>query len=155
MRNRRGVVLPGAIVLCTILLIVSMTVSFLVINNATSNQIETMLDNRRIDFETGYYQFVKDDGALDPEKPAYATGYVWAEYDGADDIKAIAAYSKAGSLLFYAVYDFGAADTLLAYQDDVLYVYESEGHRYLGGIVEEIILATPESSSEQTEEVPL
>lgn len=154
MRNRRGVVLPGAIVLCTILLIVSMTVSFLVINNATGDRIETVLDNRRIDFETGYYQFVKDRGTLNSEKEAYAATYVWAEYDGANGIKAIAAYSKAGTLLFYAVYDFGEANTLLAYQDGPLYVYESEGHRYLGGIVEEIIPAEPESISPQIEEVP-
>ena len=133
MKKRKGAALPGAIMLCIMLLAVSVTVSFLVVQSALSRRIESLQSGHRLEFETAYRYFIEHDGAA-PTDTTLAFRY---RAVGTGDQKALIGSTIGGEMRFYAIYDFSGEGKTLAYQTSDFYIYHNEldGKDYLGGIL--------------------
>ena len=131
MKLRKAAALPGAIIICMLLLVISVTVCAFVIRNATNTTINNMLDQRALDFADYFNKFKQTgDTSLITQ-----TKYTLKVYDGENNVKALTAKEKAtDSLLFYGIYDFTNEKTL-AYQTSSFYIEEIAGTSYLAGIV--------------------
>lgn len=136
MRKRKGAALPGAVILCTFLLIVSFTVSYIVIETISLSQYQKIVQSHNLIYQTAHNEFVKNNGALPTD-----TTFNWEVYEKEEDtnVKALAAYHKASDELeFYSIYDF-EHDELLAYQTSSFYITTTtvgeQTTKYLGGIV--------------------
>lgn len=136
MRKRKGAALPGAIILCTFLLIVSFGVSYMVVETITLSQLSKIEDDNHLIFSKSYNEFVASDGLLPSD-----TTFNWATYynDGEPTVKALVASSKANNeMKFYTIYDFTNNKTI-AYQTDEFYITsEIVGNKttyYLAGLI--------------------
>ena len=131
MKLRKAAALPGAIMICTLLLIISVTISAFVIQNATTTIVNNANDKKLSDFVDSFNKF-KQTGDTSLISSAR---YTYKVYDGENQIKALTASEKASeTLVFYAIYDFDSGDTL-AYQTSDFYIEEKAGINYLAGIV--------------------
>ena len=130
MRKRKGAALPGAIMICTFLLVVTFGVAFLVVHSATQRQVASVESSYRLEFENAYRYFLthsEDMSGFESKTFNYSTlkeGHV----------KAVLAKNKAGSLRFYAIRDFDTKKTL-AYQTSDFYISVKDGKSYLGGML--------------------
>ena len=131
MKLRKAAALPGAIMICTLLLIISVTISAFVIQNATTTIVNNANDKKLSDFVDSFNKFKQTgDTSL-----ISSTRYTYKVYDGENQIKALTASEKASeTLVFYAIYDFDSGDTL-AYQTSDFYIEDKAGIKYLAGIV--------------------
>ena len=135
MRKQKGIALPGAIALSSIMLIVSVTVAAVVIAVIGVANARTKTLENDLDFLTAHELFVK--GTFDPE--TYNDGkYKYEVYPytkGGTEYKALVAKNKvSGEIRYYSVYDF-THRKVMAYQTTNLYITEDEDNMYLGGIV--------------------
>jgi len=131
MRKKRGAALPGAIMLGSLIVFISMGIALILLETSSYNALVRTQDDVQIFFAESFNDF-KDDGSL-PKENEYFT---WKIYEKpATDIKALTAYYKSGNgIAFYAIYDFDL-DKTLAYQTGSMYITMEGGTQYLGGIV--------------------
>ena len=130
MRNRKGAALPGAILICTFLMVVTFSVAYLVVHSATIKQIEGIQGDQHLEFESAYRHFKANNGdmsAFSSDSFVYST-----LADG--NVKAVIAKNKGAQMRFYAIHDFSSGKTL-AYQTEDFYITVKEGHSYLGGLL--------------------
>ena len=136
MKMRKGAALPGAVALCSILLIVSVAVAGTVVSIVSTNLARRTKSANELEFLNSHEQFVNNDG-----DPSAITGtkYTYRVYDFDEipgkEIKALVAYVKdTETIKYYSIYDFTNYETL-AYQTNNLYIYNDENYIYLGGLV--------------------
>lgn len=129
MKRRKGYALPTAILLCSFLLLVSISVGTILFANTANNRIANQRATYDLIFSKAHNQFINGQEITN-------TTFTWEIYEKDDDanVKALAAYSKADALWFYSIYDFTNHETL-AYQTKTFYITEFGGNQYLGGIV--------------------
>lgn len=127
MKKRKGAALPLAVILCSFLLIVSFMISAFVLDASSYNTVSSVRDDRLFIFNEANLRFIAGEEITD-------TLYNWEIYDGEDNIKALAAYSKNDTLSFASIYDFDH-DKQLLYQTSNIYITTVGEDRYLGGIV--------------------
>lgn len=132
MRKRRAAALPGAIAICTLLLIISLTVTTVIFSIVATNKIKAVNIDNNLYYLTYHNEFIDNNG----DKSSFPTDKVnWETYNDGD-IKVLVAKSKiTNSLLFYSVYDFDQ-NKVLAYQTRDFYCPIIDGHYYYAGIVE-------------------
>lgn len=129
MRKRKGAALPGAIMLCTLLMAVTFGVAFLVVNAATTSRVESIESAYRLEFESAYHYFRKHESIDGFESQTF----VYSTLESGN-MKGVLAKNKAGSLCFYAIIDFDSGTTL-AYQTSDFYISVKDGKSYLGGLL--------------------
>ena len=129
MRKRKGAALPGAIMLCTLLMAVTFGVAFLVVNAATTSRVESIESAYRLEFESAYHYFREHEDIVGFESQTFVYSVLESE-----NTKGVLAKNKAGSLCFYAIIDFTTKKTL-AYQTSDFYISVKDGESYLGGIL--------------------
>ncbi len=131
MKLRKAAALPGAIMLCVLLLVMSVTVSTFVIRNATNTTVNNAYDQKLLTFANYFNKFKQTgDTSLITD-----TRYTLKIYDSENNIKALTASEKVNNeLVFYCIYDF-TNDKTLAYQTSDFYIEEIAGVSYLAGIV--------------------
>lgn len=130
MRKKRGAALPGAILLSSLIVLVSMILAIVLIETASFNNLTRIQDETALFFAEGYTKF-KSDGSL----PTDNNNFSWKIYEGENDIKALTANYKSGNgIAFCGVYDFFNEKTL-AYQRDEIYMTVEGGITYLAGVV--------------------
>ena len=129
MIKRKGYALPTAILLCSFLLLVSISVGTILFANTANNRIANQKSTYEMIFLKAHNEFIN-------EQEITNTTFTWEIYEKDDDtnIKALAAYSKSGTLWFYSIYDF-LNHEVLAYQTKSFYITEFGESQYLGGIV--------------------
>lgn len=130
MRKRKGAALPGAIMLCTLLMAVTFGVAFLVVNAATTSRVESIESAYRLEFESAYRYFLKHDGSIAGFE---SQTFVYSVLESGNT-KGVLAKNKAGSLCFYAILEF-PSKTTLAYQTTDFYISVKDGKSYLGGLL--------------------
>ena len=132
MRKRKGAALPGAIMLCTLLMAVTFGVAFLVVNAATTSRVESIESAYRLEFESAYHYFLKNKNIDGFESQTF----VYSTIDSleSENTMGVLAKNKAGSLCFYAIIDFDSGATL-AYQTSDFYISVKDGKSYLGGLL--------------------
>ena len=130
MRKQKGAALPGAVMLCVLLLVVSFSVAYLVVYNATIGKVDSVKSSYRIEFAEAFekYKVGTAVGDIHSDNLVYST-----ISDG--DTKALIGRNKGGIMQAYGIYDF-AHDKLLAYQDADFYITVRDGHSYLGGVLD-------------------
>ena len=130
MRKRKGAALPGAIMLCSLLLVVSFSVSYLIVYHSTIGKIGSMESALRVEFLESFekYKAGTSVGDLRSETLVYTS-----LLDG--DIGALIGRNKGGFMKAYGIYDFNTHE-VLAYQDANFYIEVRDGHSYLGGILD-------------------
>ena len=136
MRKQKGAALPGAIILCTFLLVVSFAVSYLVIETVALAKVAKIEADQSLILSNGHNEFVSNGGNIPSD-----TTFNWQTYydEGNPTVKGLVAYAKASQeMKFYSIYDF-TNDKLLAYQTKEFYITsENVGNKttfYLAGIV--------------------
>ena len=131
MKLRKAAALPGAIIICTLLLIISITVTSLVMQSATNVLVGDSTEQKLSDF-ADYFNKFKETGDA---SLISSTRYDFKTYNGENQVKALVACEKSSeTVVFYAIYDFDSQDTL-AYQTSDFYIEDKEGVNYLAGIV--------------------
>ena len=130
MRLKKAAALPGAIIICTILLIMSVTVSSLVIQSNTNTIVSNANEEKYSVFADFFNKFTQtgDTSLIESDR------YTCKVYDGENNIKALVARDAVETLVFYGIYDFDN-DDILAYQTSDFYITEVAGVSYLAGIV--------------------
>jgi|GEM_PF-3451094 len=130
MRKAKGAALPGAVLLGSLLLIVTFSVSYLVVYHATIGRIGSLKSTQRVEFAEAFekYKARTSVGEIISENLVYTS-----LSDG--DIGALIGRNKGGFMQAYAIYDF-SLDALLAYQESDFYIEVRDGHSYLGGILD-------------------
>lgn len=129
MRKKKGAALPGAIMLCTLLMAVTFGVAFLVVNAATTSRVESIESAYRLEFESAYHYFLEHKNIAGFESQTF----VYSTLESGNT-KSVLAKNKAGSLCFYAIVDFDSGATL-AYQTSDFYISVKDGKSYLGGLL--------------------
>ena len=134
MIKRKGYALPTAILLCTFLLLVSISVGTILFVNTSNNKITNIKATYDLIYLKTHNEFIANE-SIDEEDFTNKT-FKWEIYEKEDNnrIKALAAYSKADELMFYSIYDFEHGD-VLAYQTKSFYITTFGENKYLGGIV--------------------
>ncbi len=114
MRTKKGAVLPGAVMLCSLMLIVSVSVGFFVVQNALLNKTANVISNVELKLAKAHEQFVESDGDL---SAITITNYTWEKYEkeGDTSVKALIGLTANSSIRFFSVYDFTNGE-VLAYQ---------------------------------------
>lgn len=134
MKLRKAAALPGAIIICTLLLIISITVTSLVMQSATNVLVGDSTEQKLSDF-ADYFNKFKETGDA---SLISSTRYDFKTYNGENQVKALVACEKSSeTVVFYAIYDFDSQHTqhTLAYQTSDFYIEDKEGVNYLAGIV--------------------
>ncbi|MCR5348745.1 MAG: hypothetical protein K6E59_03975 [Bacilli bacterium] len=133
MRKRKGAALPAAIMLCMFMLVVTFSVAYLVVHNATLHNLENLDSSLRLEFLASYTKFQSTGtlAGIESENLDYSS----LQADGeVHDIQAFLGKNKGGVLKAYAIYDFTAGETL-AYQDREFYL---DGSGLPGGYTWEV-----------------
>lgn len=139
MKKKKAMALPGAIFLCTMLLIVSVTVAATIMAISTLNIINRTESENELDFLSMHEKFVNGGGVLpDPGSEKYRYRAYNYEYESVEneDIKALVAWKLNDDVVkYYSIVDFSDAENIkvLAYQTSYLYITEDENYQYLGG----------------------
>ena len=130
MRKRKGAALPGAVMLGSLLLVVSFSVAYLVVYHSTVGRVESLKSSLRVEFLSNFEKFKKrtEVGDLSGDKLVYTS---LAE----GEVKALIGRNKGGVMQAYGIYDFDT-NKVLAYQDSDFYIAVIDGHSYLGGILD-------------------
>lgn len=132
MRKRKGAALPGAIMACGLLLVVSFSVAYLVIHNATLHRLSSIESGYRLDYLSAFNHFKEDNGSL---ANISSSTFVYTRIVEEDNPnKALIARTKGGQMKFYAIYDFDSNATL-AYQTEDFYITVIGEEEYLGGLL--------------------
>lgn len=136
MRRKKAAALPGAIALCSILLIVSITVSGTIITMVSENKINRMRLDYETEFLVAHEKFVADGGVSDIETLLGDTSFRPRVYTlNGTNVKTLVAWKKnIDEIKYYSIVDFDTGD-VLAYQTTNLYIYEDLDNWYVGGIV--------------------
>lgn len=130
MRKKRGAALPGAILLSSMVVLVSMGLALVLLETASYNNI-TVIENSKYNYFSENFNKFKVDSTL----PENNENFTWKIYEKDADVKALVARSKQGNVItFCGVYDFNQ-DLVLAYQIDNVYIKVEGGTSYLAGIV--------------------
>ena len=130
MKIRKGAALPGAIMLCSLLLVVSFSVAYLVVYNATIGRVDSVKSSFRLEFHEAFEKYKAGTAVGD----LHSDNLVYSTIVDAD-VKALIGRNKGGAMQAYGIYDF-AHDKVLAYQDADFYISVVDGHSYLGGILD-------------------
>ncbi len=134
MKKHRGIGVPTAIALCTILLIISLGVGSSIVMGAAMNRVANVRADNQVVFRSSTNEFIEAGFGVTVDEISDTT-FTWEIYPGTGSQKALVAVS-ASKIRFYAVYDYAASD-LLAYQSSNLYyTVNAESHYVLGGLVE-------------------
>ncbi len=130
MKKRKGAALPGAIMLCSLLLVVSFSVAYIVVYHATIGRVDSLKSSFHLEFHESFEKFKAGVavGEITSENLVYTT-----VSDG--DVKGLIGRNKGGIMQAYGIYDF-AYDQVLAYQESDFYITVVDGHSYLGGILD-------------------
>lgn len=134
MRKRKGLALPGAVALCSFLIVMSFAVSIIVLQTFSNNKINNIYREQKILFAQSHAQFFESKG----DKSAITDkSLTYRVYSGEDDIKALCAFvGTRNELRYYAIYDFTVDnEKVLVYQTSNLYLKDIDGISYLGGLV--------------------
>lgn len=140
--RKKGAALPGAIALCSILLIVSITVSGTIVGLVSNNKINRMKADNEFEFLIAHEKFVNNGGSSDKDITSLIGDVNFRphvyEKDDNSNIKSLVAWKKnVDEIKYYSIVDFTNLGDIkvLAYQTDKLYVYEDADYWYLGGLV--------------------
>lgn len=126
MKLRKGAALPGAIMLCFMLLIISYAVGASILQMVANNKLEAFKTEQKEVFASSYKQFL---ASFNTENIT-DTKYQW-ESELTENYAGLAAYSKnSDDLYFYAIYDITNEKTI-AYQTSNFYKVDGK----LGGIL--------------------
>lgn len=130
MRKRKGAALPGAVMLGSLLLVVSFSVAYLVVYHSTVGMVASLKSSLRVEFLSNFEKFKEGTavGDLSGDKLVYTS-----LADG--EVKALIGRNKGGLMQAYGIYDFDT-NKVLAYQDSDFYIAVIDGHSYLGGILD-------------------
>lgn len=141
--RRKGAALPGAIALCSILLIVSITVSGTIVALVSNNKINRMRAENDFEFMVAHEKFIAANGSSDAEIATLLGDVNFRphvyEKVGNPNIKSLVAWKKnVDEIKYYSIADFTDLDNIkiLAYQTENLYITEDENFIYVGGYVE-------------------
>ena len=142
MRKKKGVALPTAIALCSVLLIVSFAVTGAILGMVSLNKVERILVDNDLEFLKAHQKFVANNGPSDAEIAELLGDvnfipHVYVYEDG--DVKSLVAWNKSESeIKYYSIVDFSDSNNIkiLAYQTDHLYVTEDESNWYVGGLIQ-------------------
>ena len=139
MRKNKGAALPGAVALCSIMLILSVTVAGTVVSVITTNKARRLNTENELDFLISHEQFIANGAATNETEYITSSKYdymVYANIIEDHNVKALVAFIKnTETPKYYSVYDF-TSSKVLAYQTSNLYIYEDEDYIYYGGIVQ-------------------
>lgn len=144
MRKKKAAALPGAIALCSILLIISITVSGTIVTMVSENKINRMKLDYETEFLVAHEKFVADRGETDIGTLLGDTSFRPRVYTlaGHPNIKSLVAWKKnIDEIKYYSIVNFDVDEDetykidVLAYQTTNLYIYEDEDNWYVGGIV--------------------
>jgi len=130
--NRRGAALPGAIILCSLIVVVSIGLSTVFISLTASNFVSKTKNANSLSFAQAFNNFKDNDGAV-PESSRYTWKVYETTKDG-DTYKALCAKDSNNNLIFYGIYNFTDHETI-AYQESNFYITNEGGTDYLAGIV--------------------
>lgn len=122
--TRKGAALPGAIILCTLIIIVSLGLASVLLNISASNIVhknETMLS---LKYQEAFNNFKKDAS----DKPLDTSSISWKIYEKDTNIHALCAY-QGEDLVFCGIYDH-TEEEVLTYQESNFYILSSEGASY-------------------------
>ncbi len=142
MRKRKGVALPTAIALCSVLLIVSFAVTGAILGMVSLNKVERILVDNDLEFLKAHQKFVANNGSSDDEIAELLgdVNFIPHVYEYGDgNVKSLVAWNKSKSeIKYYSIVDFSDLDNIkiLAYQTDHLYVTEDESYWYVGGLIQ-------------------
>lgn len=126
MKLRKGAALPGAIMLCFMLLIISYAVGASILQMVANSKIEAFKTEQKEVFATSYKEFLV---SFNTENIT-DTKYQW-ESNLTANYAGVAAYSKnSDELYFYAIYDKTNSKTI-AYQTSNFYIDDG----LLGGLL--------------------
>lgn len=134
MRKKKGIALPSAIVLCSLLLIVSLGITGVVIEVAVINRVNNYHVSNNLYYEEYAERFAKGEN---PETfPADKVNWRSVASEENTNIKALIAErnNRDGDLVFYTIYDF-ENNKYLAFQTSDFYFTYNDGYIYLGGII--------------------
>lgn len=134
MKKQKAAVLPSAILMCTVLLTVSFVVAYLVVTHATNQRIDALNSSQKVEFAGAYDHFIRNNGDTTIESDLFTYSKLEETIEG-KDVKGLIAKNKAGTMTFYAIYDFTSHKTL-AYQTEDFYIVTVNETSYLGGILE-------------------
>lgn len=129
MRMKKGAALPGAIILCFMLLIISYAVGASILQMVANNKVQQFNNAQREIFDASYKEFLVNYSTSDITDETYT----WETNSDTIDTKeyvALAAYRN-DSLSFYAIYNKTDSKTV-AYQTSNFYIVENK----LGGLIE-------------------
>ena len=140
MRKKKGVALPTAIALCSVLLIVSFAVTGAILGMVSLNKVERILVDNDLEFLKAHQKFVANNGPSDLEIAELLgdVNFIPHVYEDGD-VKSLVAWNKSESeIKYYSIVDFSDLDNIkiLAYQTDHLYVTEDESNWYVGGLIQ-------------------
>lgn len=140
MRKKKGVALPTAIALCSVLLIVSFAVTGAILGIVSLNKVERILVDNDLEFLKAHQKFVANNGASDAEIAELLGDVNFIPHVYKDgSVKSLVAWNKSESeIKYYSIVDFSDLDNIkiLAYQTDHLYVTEDESNWYVGGLIQ-------------------
>ena len=132
MKKRRGAALAGAIMLCSLIIVVSLGVSVVFMTLSANNIVRRIERENTLSYQHAFNVFVESNGETTPES---TNRHTFKIYEKDEDIKGLVAYSKTDNQMsFYAIYDFSIHETL-AYQESHFDIVEIEGVNYLAGLV--------------------
>ena len=124
MKLKRGAALPGAIILCLMMVLVSLAISTLFLNMTATNVLNRTNDEKSLKYVESFNQFKQD-----WSKPEDSGNVTWKVLEKDANVKALVAY-EGSSIAFYAIYD-NNEHKVLAYQASNIYIVDNK----LGGIV--------------------
>ena len=135
MKKRRGVALPTAIALCSMMLIVSITVGGILVAINATNIANSKIEANELEFLKSHEEFVNSSGDV---TAVTSTKYDYRSFEATiegNDLKALVAYNKnSDTMRYYSIYDF-THDKVIAYQTSHLYVPMDVNFYYIGGII--------------------
>lgn len=123
MKLKRGAALPGAIILCTLMILVSLALSTIFLDMSATNYLHRNDDEKSLIYAESFNKF-----KLDGSVPSNTSRFTWKSYAD-ENVKALVAY-EGSTVAFYAII---YRDTkVLAYQESNIYI---DAENKLGGIV--------------------
>lgn len=129
MTKRKGAGLPEAVMICSLLLIISLMVSSFIISVYTLNNASNISNNNRLLFQEYTTKFINGENV--ESFPNTKVNWETKEKGDNPSVKALIAHDKNNnSIVFYTIYDF-ANSSYLAYQTSNIYIENN----YLGGII--------------------
>lgn len=139
MRKKKGVALPTAIALCSVLLIVSFAVTGAILGMVSLNKVERILVDNDLEFLKAHQKFVANNGPSDKDIAELLgdVNFIPHVYEDGG-VKSLVAWNKSESeIKYYSIVDFSNLDNvkILAYQTDHLYITEDESNWYVGGLI--------------------